>query len=57
MNEYSALAVPVLSNGGEIWNLRGEKRIKNRLASVEKYFSEKLPGNALFGHKCNEEIL
>jgi len=35
----------------------GEKKHKKRLTSVEKNFSEEQPGNTLFYHKTNEEIL
>jgi hypothetical protein len=52
---YNALAVPILLHGSEIWTF--EKRIKERLTTVEMKFFRRTAGYTLFDHKRKEEAL
>jgi hypothetical protein len=52
---YSALALPILLHGSEIWTLR--QKDKERLTTTEMQFSKGTARYTLFDHKRDEEIL
>jgi hypothetical protein len=52
---YSALALPLLLHGSEIWTLR--QKNKKQLTSVEMEFFGRTAGYTLLDCKRNEEIL
>jgi hypothetical protein len=52
---YSALALPILLYGSEIWTLRPKD--KKRLTLIKIKFFRRTAGYTLFDHKRNEEIL